>query len=38
VHYVDGMADSKLRIPAAKSGTARNFNTVVKLVAMASSD
>lgn len=38
VHYVDGMADSKLRIPAAKSGTARNLNTVAKLVAMASSN
>ncbi len=36
VHYVDGMADSKLKIPAAKSGTARNLNTVAKLLAMAS--
>lgn len=35
VHYGDGMADSKLRIPAAANGTARNMNTVVKLVAMA---
>ena len=35
VHYGDGMADSKLRIPAAKSGTARNMNTVAKLAAMA---
>jgi len=35
VHYGDGMADSKLRIPAAKAGTARNMNTVAKLVAMA---
>ena len=35
VHYGDGMADSKLRIPAAKHGTARNMNTVAKLVAMA---
>ena len=32
VHYGDGMADSKLRIPAAKTGTARNMNTVAKLV------
>ena len=32
VHYGDGMADSKLRIPAAKAGTARNMNTVAKLV------
>lgn len=35
VHYGDGMADSKLRIPAAKTGTARNMNTVAKLAAMA---
>jgi uncharacterized protein (DUF1697 family) len=34
VHYGDGMADSKLRIPAAKAGTARNINTVSKLAAM----
>jgi len=31
VHYGDGMAASKLVIPAAKSGTARNMNTVAKL-------
>jgi uncharacterized protein (DUF1697 family) len=35
VHYGDGMADSKLKIPAAKAGTARNMNTVAKLAAMA---
>ena len=35
VHYGDGMASSKLKIPAAKSGTARNMNTVAKLAAMA---
>lgn len=35
VHYGDGMADSKLTIPAAKAGTARNLNTVAKLIAMA---
>lgn len=34
VHYGDGMADSKLRIPAAKAGTARNMNTLAKLVQM----
>ncbi len=34
VHYGSGMGRSKLRIPAAKSGTARNLNTVTKLVAM----
>ena len=32
VHYVDGIGTSKLKIPAAKSGTARNMNTVAKLV------
>ncbi|HLZ75733.1 DUF1697 domain-containing protein [Phenylobacterium sp.] len=35
VLYSDGMADSKLKIPAAKTGTARNMNTVAKLAAMA---
>ena len=35
VHYEDGMADSKLKIPAAKTGTARNLNTVAKLAEMA---
>lgn len=35
VFYGDGMADSKLKIPAAKNGTARNMNTVAKLAAMA---
>jgi uncharacterized protein (DUF1697 family) len=35
VHYVDGIGRSKLRIPAAGSGTARNMNTVAKLAAMA---
>ncbi len=35
VHYGEGMADSKLKIPAARSGTARNMNTVAKLAAMA---
>jgi len=35
VHYGEGMADSKLIIPAAKSGTARNMNTVARLAAMA---
>jgi uncharacterized protein (DUF1697 family) len=31
VHYPSGMGRSKLRIPAAKKGTARNMNTVAKL-------
>ncbi|HEX3954882.1 MAG TPA: DUF1697 domain-containing protein, partial [Stellaceae bacterium] len=35
VHYPDGQARSKLRIPAAKGGTARNMNTVAKLAEMA---
>ena len=34
VDYHDGMADTRLRIPAAKLGTARNLNTVIKLAAM----
>lgn len=37
VHYVEGISNSKLKIPAAKSGTARNLNTVNKLVGIASS-
>jgi uncharacterized protein (DUF1697 family) len=35
VHYGEGMAKSKLVIPAAKLGTARNINTVVTLAKMA---
>ena len=35
VYYGAGMAKSKLRIPAAKSGTARNMNTVAKLAELA---
>lgn len=35
VHYGDGIADSKLKIAAAKSGTARNMNTVAKLAELA---
>lgn len=34
VHYGDGMARSTLRIPAAERGTARNMNTIAKLVAL----
>jgi uncharacterized protein (DUF1697 family) len=37
VHYPSGMGQSKLSIPAAKHATARNMNTVAKLVAMTSS-
>jgi uncharacterized protein (DUF1697 family) len=32
VHYPKGMGQSKLRIPTATLGTARNLNTVAKLV------
>ena len=35
VQYGADMGHSKLKIPAAKSGTARNMNTVAKLAAMA---
>src|SRR5262249_41684307 len=35
IHYSDGMGRSRLRIPAAKAGTARNLNTVGKLAELA---
>jgi uncharacterized protein (DUF1697 family) len=35
VHYGDGMADSRLVIPAARAGTARNINTIAKLVQLS---
>jgi uncharacterized protein (DUF1697 family) len=35
VHYGEGMGSSKLVIPAAKAGTARNMNTVATLAKMA---
>lgn len=35
VFYGDGMAHSRLRIPAGEAGTARNMNTVAKLAEMA---
>ena len=35
VHYGEGMVQSKLKIPASKTGTARNMNTVAKLTEMA---
>lgn len=35
VAYGLGMGRSKLKIPAGAAGTARNFNTIVKLVDMA---
>jgi uncharacterized protein (DUF1697 family) len=36
VHYGEGMGQSKLVIPSAKLGTARNMNTVATLAKMAS--
>ena|SRR5271157_1988096 len=38
VAYGAGMGRSKLRIPAAAKGTARNINTIAKLVELASGD
>jgi uncharacterized protein (DUF1697 family) len=35
VDYRDGMAVSRLQIPCAKMGTARNMNTIAKLAGMA---
>ncbi|WP_343671666.1 DUF1697 domain-containing protein [Paraburkholderia heleia] len=35
VFYKDGIGRSKLKIAAAKAGTARNMNTVAKLLEMA---
>ncbi|MGH6674480.1 MAG: DUF1697 domain-containing protein [Xanthobacteraceae bacterium] len=34
VHYPSGMGRSKLTLPAAKAGTARNMNTIAKLAAI----
>ncbi|MGE0135202.1 MAG: DUF1697 domain-containing protein [Dehalococcoidia bacterium] len=38
VHYLDGMGNSKLSIAAARPGTARNLNTVAKLVEMSAAE
>ena len=35
VRYGSGMAATKLRVPAASEGTARNLNTVSRLAEMA---
>ena len=35
VHYGDGIGQSRLKIPAAAAGTARNINTLAKLAEMA---
>ena len=36
VYYADGIGEAKLKIPAAKLGTARNMNTIAKLAEMTS--
>ncbi|RFU48402.1 DUF1697 domain-containing protein [Paraburkholderia sp. DHOC27] len=36
VHYPNGIGQSKLKIPAASTGTARNMNTVAKLAEWSS--
>lgn len=36
IHYPSGMGRSKLRLKGAEAGTARNMNTVAKLVEMSS--
>jgi uncharacterized protein (DUF1697 family) len=38
VAYGSGIGRSKLKIPAAANGTARNINTIAKLVELASGD
>lgn len=35
VHYPSGQGRSKLKVPAAASGTARNMNTIAKLAELA---
>ena len=35
ISYGDGMASSKLKVPAAAAGTARNMNTVARLAELA---
>jgi len=35
IRYSEGMGRSKLRVPAAAAGTARNMNTVARLAEMA---
>ena len=35
VHYGSGIGKSKLKIPVAQKGTARNMSTIAKLVEMA---
>jgi uncharacterized protein (DUF1697 family) len=35
IYYPTGMGRSRLRIPAAQAGTARNLNTVARLAELA---
>ncbi len=35
IRYGQGMADTKLKVPAAKRGTARNMNTVARLAELS---
>lgn len=35
IDYGEGMANSRLSLPASKTGTARNMNTIAKLAALA---
>jgi uncharacterized protein (DUF1697 family) len=35
IHYGAGMGSSKLKVPATRTGTARNMNTIAKLIALA---
>jgi uncharacterized protein (DUF1697 family) len=35
IHYPSGMGRSRLRIPAARDGTARNLNTIARLAELA---
>jgi uncharacterized protein (DUF1697 family) len=35
VHYGAGIGNTKLKLPAAETGTARNINTITKLAALA---
>ena len=38
IHYPDGQGRSKLKVPMASEGTARNLNTVRKLVEMCNTE
>ena len=34
VHFPAGIGTSRLKIPTARSGTARNMNTIARLIAL----